>query len=157
MCKWAHNFLSDLLLFGEYIPSFENISFDLNYKLQAACDWKHHADPAERAAEAGLPVPKATIRTHVLQDCQWDRPNKVAFGGRQNSYAESPVGTWTSAAGHHRKNMMCGFGVCCIPGSGSSLSSHFKFTGSWTVAQPRFLILHLRQLRQKTGKMIFSK
>lgn len=54
MCKRAHNFLNDLLLFWEYILSFENISFDLNYKLQAECDGKHHAALIKRSAKAVL-------------------------------------------------------------------------------------------------------
>ena len=55
MCKWAHNFLSDLLLFGEYILSLENTSFDLNSKLQVEYDWKHHTDLVKRSEEAILP------------------------------------------------------------------------------------------------------
>lgn len=149
MCKWAHNFLSDLLLFGEYILSFENISFDLNCKLQA--------DLTKRSPEAVL----SCIKRHGQNTCSTELSvrlsEQVAFSWRQNSYTETSVVICISAFGHHGKNIMQGLRFCYFSGSANSL--FFIFHVQWALNSKLAHLPHFayKKTEIKGGKIIFPK
>lgn len=148
MCKWAHNFLSDLLLFWEYIPSSENISVDLHYKLPAGMWLTAPCHLATRSAEA---VPSC------VQRCDQDtcsaelsmRLNTVALHWRKNSCTETSVVICISVFGHHGKNMRWGRSFCCTPGSTNSLFANSKVT--------QCLVLHMKKTEMEKDGIIFRQ